>query len=138
MQAFCCEVVRAFTKLGIAIAAKSPIMATTIMISTRVKPALRDALIFILLFVTFCFFRGERNNRRVTIIALFVHGLPVAPVAWEVAEAMPELSLTGKFVVQSKGPKHELRASRNLMPVYGSLCVGMLQVGGLVTQEPGE
>jgi hypothetical protein len=30
-------------------------MATTIMISTRVKPALRDALIFILLFVTFCF-----------------------------------------------------------------------------------
>ena len=55
MQAFCCEVVRAFTKLGIAMAAKRPIMATTIMISTRVKPALRDALIFILLFVTFCF-----------------------------------------------------------------------------------
>ena len=50
MHAFCCEVVRAFTKLGIAIAAKRPIMATTIMISTRVKPALREVFIFILLF----------------------------------------------------------------------------------------
>jgi hypothetical protein len=37
-------------KLGIAIAARRPIMATTIMISTRVKPALREVLIFILLY----------------------------------------------------------------------------------------
>src|SRR5277367_5709238 len=39
MQAFCCEVARAFTKLGIAMAANRPMMATTIMISTKVKPA---------------------------------------------------------------------------------------------------
>src|SRR6266446_363930 len=47
MQAFCCEVVRARTKLGIAMAANRPMMATTIMISTRVKPDLLDVLIFI-------------------------------------------------------------------------------------------
>ena len=35
-------------KLGIAIAAKRPIMATTIIISTNVKPDLREVLIFIL------------------------------------------------------------------------------------------
>src|SRR5215471_3513741 len=49
MQAFCCEVVRAFTKFGIAIAASKPMIATTIMISTRVKPDFLDVLIFILL-----------------------------------------------------------------------------------------
>src|ERR1700761_7531448 len=54
MQAFCCAVVRACTKLGIAIAASKPMMATTIMISINVKPALREELIFILLcFVLF-------------------------------------------------------------------------------------
>src|SRR6266576_482251 len=53
MQAFFCEVLRALTKLGIAIAARRPMMATTIMISTRVKPALREVLIFIS-FLTFC------------------------------------------------------------------------------------
>src|SRR6266404_306151 len=61
MQAFACDVVRALTKLGIAIAAKSPIMATTIMISTRVKPALFDALLFILILSR----RRERGHRRV-------------------------------------------------------------------------
>src|SRR5258708_31943084 len=49
MQAFVCEVVRALMKLGIAIAARRPIMATTIMISTNVKPDLREFLMFILL-----------------------------------------------------------------------------------------
>ena len=44
MQAFACARARALTKLGIAIAASSPIMATTIMISTRVKPALWEVL----------------------------------------------------------------------------------------------
>ena len=53
MQALAWEVVRARTKLGMAIAAKRPMMATTIIISTRVKPALFVVLIFILL-VTFC------------------------------------------------------------------------------------
>src|SRR5271167_4504772 len=48
MQAFFCDCVRARTKLGMAIAARRPMMATTIMISTRVKPALREVLFFIL------------------------------------------------------------------------------------------
>src|SRR5215469_13249147 len=50
MQAFCCEVARAFTKLGIAIAASKPMMATTIMISTSVKPALRDCFVCFILY----------------------------------------------------------------------------------------
>src|SRR5271154_4647344 len=41
MQALACEVARAFTKFGIAMAARRPIMATTTMISTSVNPALR-------------------------------------------------------------------------------------------------
>src|SRR5476649_2384822 len=53
MQAFCCEVARAFTKFGIAMAAKRPMMATTIMISTSVKPALR---MFFIVFIVFAFF----------------------------------------------------------------------------------
>ena len=52
MQAFVCDCVRAFTKLGIAIAANRPMMATTIMISTRVKPDLLLVLIFI--YCSFC------------------------------------------------------------------------------------
>src|SRR6266576_1338950 len=50
MQDLFCEVLRASMKLGIAIAASRPIMVTTIMISTRVKPPLRDVLMFILPF----------------------------------------------------------------------------------------
>jgi ABC-type Zn2+ transport system substrate-binding protein/surface adhesin len=38
MQAFCCDVVLAFMNEGMAMAANNPIMATTIMISTSVKP----------------------------------------------------------------------------------------------------
>src|ERR1039457_2054459 len=48
MQAFICDVVRALTKFGIAIAANRPMMATTIMISTSVNPAMREVLMFIL------------------------------------------------------------------------------------------
>src|SRR5579862_9608213 len=50
MQALVCEVVRALMKLGMAIAANRPMMATTIMISTNVKPDLREVLMFILCF----------------------------------------------------------------------------------------
>src|ERR1035437_1441090 len=79
MQAFCCEVARALMKLGMAIAANRPIMATTIIISTRVKPALREVL-FVFMFYFFVFIlRRERRNRRVTlIITISVHLLPVA------------------------------------------------------------
>ena len=52
MQAFFWLAVRAFTKFGMAIAASRPMMATTIMISTRVKPRLWPTmlLLFILTF----------------------------------------------------------------------------------------
>src|SRR5579862_6711534 len=50
IQAFCCEVARAFTKLGIAMAASKPMMATTIIISTSVKPALRDCFVCFILY----------------------------------------------------------------------------------------
>src|ERR1022692_2193509 len=66
IQAFFCDCVRARTKLGIAIAASKPMMATTIMISTNVKPDLWDVLFFILFFL-FCS-RRERSNRRICII----------------------------------------------------------------------
>ena len=140
MQAFCCDVVRAFTKLGIAMAAKRPIMATTIMISTKVKPALRDALIFILQFVTFCFLRGERYNRRVTIIALFVHTLPVVPVGWGVAGSMPQLRPKSDKPPSWKQKARSFRFGLESIkyPCYGSLCVGTLQVGPFVTLAPGE
>src|ERR1043165_335093 len=51
IQAFCWAVLRARTKFGIAIAANRPIMATTIMISTSVKPDLRRLFFFILSFL---------------------------------------------------------------------------------------
>ena len=54
MHAFVCDFVRAFTNDGIAIAANRPIIATTIMISTSVKP---DFLLFCMtaLLIAFCF-----------------------------------------------------------------------------------
>jgi hypothetical protein len=55
MHAFFCEVVRALMKLGMAIAANRPIMATTIMISTNVKPDWRVVLFFMLTLLSFCF-----------------------------------------------------------------------------------
>ena len=48
-------------------------MATTIMISTRVKPDLSEVLIVILALLAFLFVRREPNNRRVNIITAFVH-----------------------------------------------------------------
>jgi len=74
IQAFCCEVVRAFTKLGIAIAANKPIMATTIMISTKVKPRVFAGVLFIF---SFCFFfllaRREHAKERVILELKFTH-----------------------------------------------------------------
>src|ERR1700761_6391529 len=49
MQVFFRAVSRALMKFGMAIAARRPMIATTIMISTSVKPALREDLIFMLL-----------------------------------------------------------------------------------------
>src|SRR6266849_5548531 len=59
MQAFFWLMARALMKLGIAIAASKPMMATTIMISTSVKPARREFLSFILR----AFLSGGVNER---------------------------------------------------------------------------
>src|SRR3954469_20268276 len=72
MQAFCCEVVRALMKLGMAIAANRPIMATTIIISTNVKPALRDVFVFMLSF-TFLFCGVNDTAGGLVIISFSVH-----------------------------------------------------------------
>src|SRR6267142_236722 len=81
MHAFFCEVVRALMKLGMAIAANRPIMATTIMISTNVKPELRDDLIFILSF-TFLLWRCELCGRRVSIISILFTYCLLQPCAY--------------------------------------------------------
>src|SRR5882672_7789853 len=71
MQALACEVARAFTKFGIAIAANRPMMATTIMISTRVKPAFRWVLfVFIMLSA---FLGGMDNATGGLRYCMFVH-----------------------------------------------------------------
>src|SRR5262245_25464838 len=73
MQALVCEVWRARTKLGMAIAASKPMMATTIMISTRVKPALLEVLIFIFyLAFRFSFSGVNLGNRRFITKYMFV------------------------------------------------------------------
>src|ERR1017187_9394294 len=77
MQAFFCDCVRARTKLGIAIAASKPMMATTIMISTRVKPDLRDVLFFILS-LSFCCCGVNEATSGFIIRTTVVHGLLVA------------------------------------------------------------
>ena len=75
MQAFFWEMVRAFTKFGIAIAARRPMMATTIIISTSVKPDLWCALIFILLLPFSCGGVDETEGGLI-IITASVHRLP--------------------------------------------------------------
>src|ERR1035437_2992218 len=74
MQALLCAVARALTKFGIAMAAKRPMRATTIMISTSVKPALRMFLIcFIFILFVFLFYAAEQCGRRVDMMTTFVH-----------------------------------------------------------------
>ena len=77
MQAFFCDCVRARTKLGIAIAASKPMMATTIMISTSVNPFLLDVLFFILT-LPFCFCGVNRATSGFIISTAVVHKLLVA------------------------------------------------------------
>jgi hypothetical protein len=61
MQAFICAVVRARTKLGIAMAASKPMMATTIIISTSVNPEFLTLLIFMTTNFTFLFSLGPNK-----------------------------------------------------------------------------
>src|SRR5262245_45123218 len=72
IQALVWLAVRALTKLGIAMAASKPMMATTIMISTKVKPELDALRIFIQWCLPFCARRGRRP-RAGYIVRLFVH-----------------------------------------------------------------
>ena len=75
MHAFFWLTVRAFTKLGIAMAASNPMIATTIIISTSVKPPRRDDSIRIVLPSTFLIGGVNRaqavyiNNYSFTVIA---------------------------------------------------------------------
>jgi hypothetical protein len=75
MQVFFRAVSRALMKFGIAIAARRPIIATTIMISTSVKPALTEDLIFILFY--FVFSGVNRVTSGFIYNCVFVHELPV-------------------------------------------------------------
>src|SRR5947199_3463498 len=61
MHALVWAVVRAFTKFGIAMAASNPMIATTIMISTSVKPAVLCVLICIANLSVYLFERGVNN-----------------------------------------------------------------------------
>lgn len=71
----------------------------------------------------FLFLRSERSNRRVTITAFFVHGLPVAPAGPEIAGGMPELRrMSGTARGNKKGPKLSLGAWGN----WTSLFLGQL------------
>src|SRR4051812_47962561 len=58
IQVLACDVARALIKLGIAIAANRPMMATTIMISTNVKPGLPRFLVVFMVY-WFLYLRRE-------------------------------------------------------------------------------
>src|SRR6267378_8682243 len=73
IHAFIWAVVRALTKLGIAIAANSPMMATTIMISTSVKPAFLFFLICIYCLSVCSNARREQRRRRLLLMRIRVH-----------------------------------------------------------------
>src|SRR4051795_8786478 len=70
MQAFCCAVLRALTKFGMAMADSKPMIATTIMISTRVKPRER---IVVVLFIrdVFLLLTRRLSGFRLLVITVF-------------------------------------------------------------------
>src|SRR5580704_6879793 len=86
IQALAWEVARAFTKLGIAIAARRPIMATTIMISTSVKPPKPTFVRVVLI----CFFRRRELPTGGLIIMTFAFTDCLSePLSKNVALPMP-------------------------------------------------
>src|SRR6267143_1508488 len=97
MMELSCAFSRAFTKLGIAIAASNPMMATTIIISTSVKPALRFVLTCMLLTFLFVRTRGVNNAEGGFIIsANFVHKLPSATARYGGLAGLVPRSITIK------------------------------------------
>src|SRR5215471_7110514 len=89
MQPFICDPLRALAKFGIAMAAKRPIIATTIIISTSVKPAFLEGLIFIPLLTFQSQRRCEQSSRRVMYKYRIVHSLPAATANLKAAQSMP-------------------------------------------------
>src|SRR6266851_664377 len=89
-------------KLGIAIAANRPIMATTIMISTSVKPLLREVLVCI--FLVFLLSRREHSSKRIIIITISVHVLLVANRADECISLGPGIKGKGHFLLSDLDP----------------------------------
>src|SRR5438552_1827865 len=89
-----CALSRALTKLGIAIAANNPMMATTIMISTSVKPAFLFVLICIFTDLSVCLFVRTRGVNIAKggfydYFISFTHCL-LQPRSVRIASGMPE------------------------------------------------
>src|ERR1043165_9748668 len=83
---------RALTKFGIAIAASNPMMATTIMISTSVKPALLFVLICITLLSVFMFHGVNiAEGGLLLLLSLFTDCL-LQPRCRNLARAMPQVT----------------------------------------------
>ena len=76
MQAIFYACCRLFIKFGTAIDANNPMMATTIMISTKVKPDASDVLIFMHICLSVLW--REPGSRRIIQFQIVVHILPVA------------------------------------------------------------
>src|SRR5437868_1521278 len=109
MQPLAWEVARALTKLGIAMAANRPMMATTIMISTSVKPVFRRMFIFILLIAV-----GGVNNASGSIS---LHYESVYLIAWcyrwkensnsdaKIKDLKKRAGFDFRFAIENKKPK---------------------------------
>src|SRR6267154_5809545 len=103
---------RAFTKFGIAIAASNPMMATTIMISTSVKPAVLFVLICITLLSVFLF-RGVNNAKGGLLLLLnsFTNCL-LQPRSWNLAIGMPQSVSTKTRAIVLNEPRIVLSLSQ--------------------------
>src|SRR6185295_2717588 len=94
MQALFCDVIRARRKLGTAMVASKPMMATTIMISTSVKPAGRCVLIFMSFLSYFC----REPNR---LADCLVHKVSIANCGHDAAEG--SIQQSGSSPEKSRG-----------------------------------
>src|SRR5580693_8619983 len=79
MQALCWALRRARTKLGMAMVASRPMMATTIMISTSVKPAERGVLVVIVCIFLLSLPRRELAAGGFIIIFQLLFGIACDP-----------------------------------------------------------
>src|ERR1035441_4775934 len=120
MQAFFCDCVRARTKLGIAIAASKPMMATTIMISTSVNPCLFDVLFFILT-LSFCFC-GVNNA---------TSGLLLLQLSFTDCLLRPHLGF-------KQAGCQSVRGRRRLLPSFPVRQKGLGLLPGPVSQQTGQ